>query len=78
MPGTLKHKNTANTGKFYINFKYCTTQHTPKSRYQKASLQQQQGVGDFSAASYWCKKADLMTAGEMRRTEVKQEKLNPT
>ncbi len=33
------------------------------------SLQQQQGAGDFSAASH-CKKADMMTANEMRPTKV--------
>ncbi len=34
------------------------------------SLQQQHGVGDFSEASHWCDRADLMMAGNQRLLEA--------
>jgi hypothetical protein len=34
------------------------------------SIQQQQEVGDFSAASSWCKRANLMMADKERPTEM--------
>jgi hypothetical protein len=56
MHGTQKNMNTVNTARIYINFKYYTTD-------INVDISSNNWVRDFPAASRWCKKADLMTAG---------------
>jgi hypothetical protein len=61
MPRTQKHINTANSVRIYINIKQTT--HTNLA-IKEPLFSSNKGAGDFSAAFHWCKKADLMTAGE--------------
>jgi hypothetical protein len=41
-----------------------------KSRYQQALFSSNKGVGDFSVASHWWKRADLTKAGYLRLIEM--------
>jgi hypothetical protein len=55
--------------RIYIYFKYCTT-HTDLDMYQWTLFNTNRRVGDFSEASHWCERNDLMKAAKVRPSEA--------